>query len=326
MGWTRFFRRKYWDAERSREIQSYLEIETEENMARGMSPEEARYAARRKLGNSTLVREEVYKMNSIGFLETLWQDLRYGFRRLRQSPGVTLVCVLTLALGIGANTAIFTLVDAVMLKSLPVANPKQLWRLGDNNNCCVMTGTQNNGSFVLYSYPLYQELRDHTPEFSELAAFQPFLTDLSVRRSGVSSPAEPYNGEFVSGNYFAMFGIGAFAGRSLTPADDAPGASPVAVMNYHAWQQRFGLDPSAIGSTFNINGVAFTVAGVAPPGFYGDTLRSDPPDFWLPLGTEPALNRQNSRLHRPELEWLYLIGRLKPSAAHRQVPARLTVE
>src|SRR5215469_8990555 len=133
---------RYWDAERSRELASYLQIETDETIARGVPPEEAGCAARRKLGDPTLIREEIYQMNLAGFLETLWQDLRYAVRRLRQSPGFVLVCIVTLAPGIGANTAIFTLVDAVMLKSLPVANPRQLWRLGDNNNCCVMTGTQ----------------------------------------------------------------------------------------------------------------------------------------------------------------------------------------
>jgi macrolide transport system ATP-binding/permease protein len=254
------------------------------------------------------------------WLESTVQDVWYGLRQLRRSPGFTAVAVVTLALGIGANTAIFTLVDAVMLKSLPVADPGQLYRLGDNNNCCVMIGTQNGGSFVLYSYPLYTELRDHTPEFSQLAAFQSSLSDLSVRRSGVSA-AEPYKGEYVSGNYFPMFGIRAFAGRLLAPPDDSSGAPPVAVMSYHTWQQHFGLDPSVIGSTFNINGSPYTIAGVTPARFYGDTLRSDPPDFWLPLVTEP-----NGRLHSAELEWLYLIGRLRPDAAPAQVQSHLTIQ
>src|SRR5947208_1495006 len=179
-------------------------------------------------------------------MRNLLQDLRYGVRVLAKNPGFTAVAVITLALGIGANTAIFTLVDAIMLKSLPVANPKQLYRLGDNDNCCVMVGTQNGGSFVLYSYELYEYLRDHTPEFSHLAAFTPFLADLSVRRSGASGPAEPYEGELVSGDYFEMFGIGAFAGRLFTSKDDTAGAPPVAVMSYHTWQEHFGLDPAVV--------------------------------------------------------------------------------
>src|SRR5215472_18098332 len=327
MTWTRLFRRKYWDRERSREIESYLQMETDENMARGLSPEEAKYAARRKLGNSALIREEIYIMNSIGFLETFWQDVRYAVRRLRQSPGFAFVCILTLALGIGANAAIFTLVDAVMLKSLPVVNPGRLWRLGDNNNCCVMGGaTQNGGSWVLYSYPLYSELRDHTAEFTELAAFQPFPSDLSVRRSGALTAAEPYNGEFVSGNYFRMFGVSAIAGRALTGSDEQPGSPPVAVMNYHTWQTHFGGDPSVVGVTFTINTVPYTLVGVAPSGFYGEALRSDPPDFWLPLATEPLLNRPDSGLRNAELACLCLIGRLRAGARVVQAQSHLAGE
>jgi predicted permease len=327
MRWDRFLYRKRWDTERARELQSYLETEIDDSIARGLSPEEARYAASRKLGNPAQIREEIYRMNTIGSLETFWQDLRYALRRLRRSPGFAAACILTLALGIGANTAIFTLVDAVMLKSLPVANPKQLYRLGDNDNCCLMTSdTQNGGSWVLYSYPLYQEFRDHTAEFGELAAFTPNTTDLSVRRLGTGGLAEPYQGEFVSGNYFATLGVTAFAGRLLTGGDDNPGATPAAVMNYHTWLTRFGRDRALIGSTFTLNSVGYIVVGVAPPGFYGDTLRSDPPDFWLPLGTEPVIDRQSTILNRAGLEWLYLIGRLKPQARTSQAQAHLTAE
>ncbi|HEY6290405.1 MAG TPA: ABC transporter permease [Terriglobia bacterium] len=316
--------RKQFDRDLEEEMRFHLELREQEQRDAGLAPEEAHYAARRQFGNATSLKELSREMWGWNSIEQLIQDVRYGLRQLRRSPGFTAVAVLTLALVIGANSAIFTLVDAVMLTSLPVVNPKQLYRLGDNNNCCVMTGTQNGGSFVLYSYPLYENLRDHTPEFSELAAFQPFLSDLSVRRSGVSTAAEPYNGEFVSGNYFTMFGIRAFAGRPLTPADDTSGAAPVVVLNHHTWQTRFGGDPSVIGATFTINTVPYTVEGVAPPGFYGDTLRSDPPDFWLPLG-------QNSRLRRPDVEWtgpewLYLIGRLKPRAKVAETQSHLTAE
>ncbi len=249
----------------------------------------------------------------------LLQDLRYALRQLRKSPAFTVPVIATLALGVGANTAIFTLINAVMLKPLPVEEPRQLYRLGDNNNCCVMNGTQNGGSFVLYSYPLYEHLRDHTPEFTELTAFSSHLSDLSVRRGGET--AEPYKGEYVSGNYFTTLGIRASAGRLLAPPDDSSGAARVAVMNYHTWQKRYGLDASVIGSTLNINGVPRTIAGVTPPQFYGDTLRSDPPDFWLPLAANPE-----RWLFGPEPEWLYLIGRLRPDVAPEQVQARLTVE
>jgi predicted permease len=256
-------------------------------------------------------------------MSTVMHDLRYAFRRLRRSPGFAIVCVITLALGIGANTAIFTLVDAAMLKSLPVASPKQLYRLGSDSNCCVIGGIQDN--WAIYSYSLYEEFRNHTPEFSEMAAFQGGLSQLSVRRSGAAGPAEPYMGEFISGNYFTMFGLNSFAGRTITPDDDKANAAPVVVMSYRTWQKRFGLDPSVIGATFTINTMPYTVAGIAPAGFFGDSLRPDPPDFWMPLATEPALNGQNSLLHR-DFHWLYIIGRLKPGAVPASVQSEVTVE
>jgi len=314
-------RRGQFDTDLDEEMRLHRELREEEQIAGGLSAKEAHYAAHRRFGNDLLLREESRDMWGWNWLENLLQDIRYGLRQLRRIPGFTTVAVLTLALGIGANTAIFTLVDAVMLKSLPVANPSQLYRLGDNNNRGIEVGTQKGGSFVLYSYPLYENLRDHTPEFRQLAAFKSNLSDLSVRRRGDSAAAEPYKGEYVSGNYFTMFGIRAFAGRLLAPPDDSSGAPRVAVMAYHTWQQHFGLDPSLIGSSFNINGIPFTIAGVTPPGFYGDTLRSDPPDFWLPLAASP-----DRWMFRAEFNWLYLIGRLRSDVAPERVQARLTVE
>lgn len=308
------------DAELAAELESHLQLHIEDNLRAGMTPELARRDALLKLGGLEQTKENYRDRRGLPFIESLLQDVRFAFRTLRKSPTFTAVIVVTLALGIGANTAIFTLIDAVMLKSLPVASPGQLYRLGDNNGCCVMLGTQNGGSFVLYSYALYENLRDHTPEFGDLAAFEPWTSDLSVRRSG--SAAEPYKGEFVSGNYFKTLGVRSFAGRLLAPPDDSASAPRVAVMNYHTWQQRFGLDLSVIGSTLNINGVPCAIAGVAPPGFYGDTLRSDPPDFWLPLADDP----ETWRLPDAAIEWLYLVGRLKPRFAPEQVQTRLTVE
>src|SRR5438874_6487462 len=215
------------DQELDDELREHLERKTEEYVAQGMTQEEAYRRVRLELGGIEQTKEKCRDARRVNWIQDLVQDLRFGLRTLRKSPGFTAVVVVTLALGIGANTAIFTLIDSVMLKSLPVANPKQLYRLGDNNNCCVMIGTQNGGSFVLYSYPLYENLRDHTPEFSDLAAFSSYLSDLNFRRGGA---AESYQAEFVSGNYFTMFGIRAFAGRLLAPRDDLPGAPRVAVM------------------------------------------------------------------------------------------------
>jgi predicted permease len=312
------------EAELDEELRAHLERQVEKYIQSGQTREEAARRARLDFGGLEQVKEECRDARGVNLVETLIQDVRYGLRMLAKNPAFTAVAVLTLALGIGANTAIFTLVDAVMLKSLPVANPQELYRVGNDDNCCVIGGFQ--GNWGIYSYSLYQQFREHTPEFSQMAAFQGGLGDLSVRRGGASRPAEAYAGEFVSGNYFTMFGISASAGRLIAPADDRPGAPPVAVMSYRAWQQHFGFDPSVIGATFIINTMPFTVAGIAPPGFFGDTLRSDPPDFWLSLSTEPALNGQYSVLNHADMHWLYIIGRLKPGAQPASVQSELTAE
>jgi len=241
IGLRALFRREKDSKDLDEELDEFLEMAAEDKVRGGMTRGEALRAVRLEQGSSDVTREGVHAARWESFLEICDQDLRIGFRRLWKSPGFTTVVVLTLALGIGATTAIFTLIDAVMLESLPVAKPKQLYRLGDNNTCCVMTGTQNDGSFVLYSYPLYEHLRDHTPEFKQLAAFGSFLSDLSIRRLGSFSPAHPYKGEFVSGNYFEMFRTGAFAGRMLGPQDDTAGAQPAAVMSYHTWRASNGI-------------------------------------------------------------------------------------
>jgi predicted permease len=318
------FRRGKFQQELQEEMQFHLEMKAQNLRDAGMAPGEAGPAAQRRFGNMLLLRETSREAWGWNLLETILQDLRYGWRQLRRSPGFTLVAVLTLALGIGANTAVFTLVDAVMLKSLPVADPQQLYSLGADDNCCQMTGMQ--GNFTIYSYPLYQYLQEHNPQFSQLAAFQAGAMPVAVRRSRGAEAAQPYRGEFVSGNYFQMFGIRAYAGRMLTPADDRSSAPPVAVMSYRIWQQRYGADPGVIGSTFVINSKVFTLAGITPPGFFGDRLTGDPPDFWLPIGTEPVLNGLVSILREPGEFWLYLTGRLKPGVPPAPLQAQLTVE
>ncbi|HET9400384.1 MAG TPA: ABC transporter permease [Candidatus Acidoferrales bacterium] len=313
------FRSSQADRELDDELRDHLALKAADYVANGVPPAEARRRARLDLQGVEQTKEQCRDARRVNWIEDFVHDLRFAARTLRKSPGFTTVAVLTLALGIGATTAIFTLIDAVMLKSLPVANPEQLYRLGDNNNCCVMSGTQNGGSFVLYSYPLYEHLRDHTPEFSELAAFSSYVSNLSIRRAG--SAAESFKGEYVSGNYFAMFGLRAFAGRLLFPSDNLAGASCVAVLSYHTWQERFEHGPAIVGSTLDVNGFSCTIVGVAPEAFYGDTLRSDPPDFWLPIAVEV-----DNRLQNANLEWLYLFGRLKPGSSPERLQPQLTSE
>ena len=258
-------------------------------------------------------------------LETLVQDTRYALRRLRMAPAFTIATVLVLAIGIGATTAIFTLVHAVLLKSLPVRDPAELYRLGREARCCYWGGYNQADEFSLVSYQLFTQLRDNTPGFTDLAAFSAGQSTFGVRRAGKAERAETYPGEFVSGNYFAMFGIRAYAGRTLMPADDRPGAPPAVVMSHRLWMQRFGGDPTIVGSGFNLNDKTFTVVGITPPGFFGDTLRSAPPDFFLPLNTEPLLNSDAALPHH-DTHWLALIGRIQPGASPVSVEARMRLE
>ena len=246
-------------------------------------------------------------------MDAFWQDLQLAARSYRQQPGFTAVAVLILALGIGANTAIYSLVDAVALRPLPVAHTSDLYRLGDNLNCCVNTGLQ--GDFSLFSYPLYQRLRDHIPELSPLAAFQVRPLPFSVRRAGTAAAARPMIGEFVSGNYFDTFGVPMAAGRGLADSDDAPGAAPVAVLSYRAWRDHHAKDPSVVGAAFTVNATPVTVVGVTAPEFFGETLRPDPPDLWVALGAEPTIRGASSLIARPGQHWLYAIGRLTPGAS-----------
>ncbi len=244
----------------------------------------------------------------------LLQDLRYALRQLRKSPGFTLTAVLTLALGIGANTAIFTLVHGILLRSLPVANPAQLYRIGDNDDCCVdggiPGGASDSGDFTIFSYDLYQYLKSATPEFEQLAAVQAGQDRWNVRRG--NAQAKSLYGEFVSGNYFSTLGVGAYAGRALTANDDTPNSAPATVISYQAWQGEFAADPSIVGSTVIIQAKPFTVIGIAPPGFFGDRVTENPPDFWMPIQTEPYVSGEaNSILHHAEEHWLYPLGRVR---------------
>lgn len=243
------------------------------------------------------------------FVGQLRDDLRFALRRLGRQPAFTLTAVLTLALGLGANVAVFTLGRALMARTLPVPRPADLYRLGDDDNCCVNTGLQRD--YSLFSYRLYAYLRDHTPEFAALAGFQARPQPLGVRRSG-DAVAVSLVGQFVSGNYFTTFGVHAAAGRLLEPGDDRRGAAPVAVLSYRAWTGKFGRDPGIIGAPVAVNGLPMTVVGVTGRPFFGDTVRPDPPGIWIPLGQEPAMRGQGSLLDRPEEDWLYAIGRLAP--------------
>ena len=307
------------------EIEDHVERQTADYVRVGLSPDDARRRALLKFGGIEATKERWRDQRGLPALDAVVQDTRYAVRRLRQAPPFTIAAVLTLALGIGATTTIFTLSHAVLLKSLPVSNPDELYRLGDTSRCCYFGGYSQAREFSLVSYELYTHLRDNTPGFADLAAFQAGQAPLGVRRAGQADVAETYPGEFVSGNYFAMFGVDPYAGRMLTPPDDRRGAPPTAVMSYRLWMQRFGGDPSVVGSVFNLNGKPFTIVGIAPPGFFGDTLRNGPPDFFLPLNTEPIVESDSALAHY-ETHWLALIGRIRPDTSPASVEVRMRLE
>jgi putative ABC transport system permease protein len=262
----------------------------------------------------------------------LFSDLRMALRQLRASPGFTLTVVLTLALGIGATTAIFTFVQQVMLQSLPVTRPDQLWRIGDQARCCNWGGYSQDGDgepsdWSLFPWEAYKLFRANTPGFEELAAMQAGNASLGVRRAGSTATPETANGQYVSGNFFQTLGVPAWRGRLLINADDREGAPPVAVMSFHAWQEKYGSDPSVVGSTYQINGHSFTIIGVAPAGFIGAKMVSwGMPDIWMPLTAELTIDGVTSRLKNPRVDWLDLIGRVRPGTSPKAIEAQLKGE
>lgn len=274
----------------------------------------------------TMIEEHDFGNRRWPTLESIWADVKYLLRQLSKSPGFAITVVLTIALGIGANTAIFTLIHAILMKSLPVGDPKSLYRIGDRtDDCCLSPGIDHkNGDFDIFSYPFYQHVRETTPEFEHLAAISAGLDSMSVRR--VNGVAKSEHGEYVSGNYFRTLGVGAFAGRLFTDEDDRPGATPVVVISYSFWQSEFGGDPSLVGSRIYLQSQPMDVVGIASRGFFGDRISNNPPAFWVPLATEPLLRRENSVLRQVDQCWLYLLGRIRPGVAVSPLQQKISAD
>ncbi len=246
----------------------------------------------------------------------LLQDLGYSFRQLRKTPGFTVTVLLTLALGIGANSAIFTLVNAILLHNLPVSDPKTLIRIGDTDDCCVNSGWRDNGDYSLFATDTYYMFKKSLPEFEELAAMESGYAwrPITVRRTGTHAVAKSVTGTFVSGNYFRVFGLSPAAGRLFVDADDQKGAPITAVMSYDTWQQDYAGDPSVVGSVFYINTKPATVIGIAPKGFYGDRIDTNPPKYFLPINSMDEVIGA-PYFSDPDTSWAYIIGRVKPGTS-----------
>ena len=327
------FLKRRLDQEMQDEINAHLEMQIEDNLRLGMTPEEARYLALRKFGGVEQVKETHRERRSLAPVETFLRDLNYGLRMMRRSPGVTAVAILSLALGIGANTALFSVVDAVLLKTLPVEDPERLlvfeWQAGRQYRMSGMSGTSNvdgppgTRSLSLFRYDVFEKLhraQAATPEspLSDLFAFAP-LPELTAK---LGDQAEIIDGQAVSGNYFNGLRLNPALGRAITADDDRPGAAPVVVLSYQLWQDRFGGNPNIIGQQFKLNQQSLTIIGVTPRGFNGTLQVGYQPAVTVPLSIEPLLRGENSNLataNSPGVWWLNVMGRLKPGATEEQV-------
>ncbi len=310
------------------EFEFHIEARAEELERGGMSTAEARRRARVEMGMPEVQGEKYREAIGLRWVDEASGDLRHALRMLWRSKGFAIVAIASLALGIGASTAIFTLVQQVMLRRLPVERPDQLWRVGDSDECCY-SAQYAPGDWNFFSWEAYRYFRVNTAGFAELAAFQPGEgnAELGVRRAGSAEQAEANNGEYVSGNFFRTLGVAAWRGRLLTDADDVEGAAPVAVMSFRTWQEKYGADPAVVGGTYLINGHAFTMIGVTPPGFFGAKIDAETmPDMWLPLTSEPVIAGGTSRLKDARVGWLDLIGRVRPGTDVNALQAQMRAE
>jgi predicted permease len=262
-------------------------------------------------------------------IDSIWKDIRYSWRGLLKRPAFTVVALVILALGIGANTAIFTLINAVVLKPLPVNKPEELVLFNDKASEGTRTsdGDINAGRWDLFSYPSYRYFREHDSSFQELSAFRSGESRLSVRRADAQpgQAAERASGHLVSGNYFAVLGVNAMQGRVLTNDDDLPAAHPAAVISNGYWKQKLNSDAQIVGRDVLLNGTAFTIVGIMPPEFFGTRVRRSP-DFWLPLAFQPQVELRKPYHDDNTVYWLNLIGRLKPGVSIAQAQSGVNLE
>lgn len=282
-----------------------------------------RAQTRGTFGNLSRIQDETRAASTVVWLETLVQDLRYGVRQLTATPALSLAAVVSLALGMGANTAIFSLINAVMLQQLPVKDPGRLVLFDDD----ISTGVYSGDGFPghIFSYPAWEHFRDHDQSFESLCAFRQGVDSLLFRVPGAggSGPKEQASGHLVCGAYFAVMGVNAVRGRVLMPQDDSLTAPNTAVISYEFWRRRFHSEDSAVGTVVDLNGTAFTIVGVAPPEFFGERVQ-EPPEFWLPLTRQPQMLQRESWMSVRDVHWLNVIGRLKPGVTMEQAQAAVT--
>ena len=315
-------RRREFDRDLEEEMRLHREMRELEQLEAGVAPEEARYAARRRFGNDLVLREESREMWGWNWLENTLQDVRYGLRMLVKNPGFSAVAILTLALGIGANTAIFSLLNAVMLRELPVQNPEQLVLLGRGR----AGGSMGDfASTELYSYPFYREMRQKNQVFSDVSAMLSLLFTKMHGAVGGSAELEPMDVQLVSGSYFSLLGVKPVLGRSFTDAEDAPaGGHAVAMVSYSWWNRRLARDLAAVGKTVTLGSTVYTIIGITPPGFFGTTV-GESPDLWIPLSMEKEVSPGWNGLDDKWFQSLYILGRLKTGVSAGQGQANINL-
>jgi predicted permease len=308
------FNKQRKDQELDEEIESHVRLHIEDNLRSGMTLEQARRDAMINLGGLELTKEAYRDQRGLPWIETIWQDVRYSIRQLLKNPSFTVVAIATLALGIGANAVIFGLIDALLLKSLPVQRPEQLMTVGT-----VVPG-RSEQPYSSFSYPIYRAMEQKDVLFSSMFA----RSGRSMSMSG-NGQTERVHGELVSGNFYSVLGVYPHLGQLFTEADDlTPGGHPVAVLSYNFWQRRFGADPSIVGKTINLNGYQFNVIGVSAKGFYGLEVGSAP-DVRIPLMMDSQVRPTSAPpfLERRDYEWLAVMARLKPGVSIEQAQAAI---
>jgi predicted permease len=303
------------DDEPTSEIQSHIALHVDDLVRRGVDPIEARRQAILSLGGIDPTVEAIRDRRSLPILDAIWQDVRYGTRLLRRHPGFTAVAVTTLALGIGANTAIFSLVDAVLLKSLPVADPGRL---------VVIDRVTRRGEIQNASYPLFERLHEQDALFAGVLASEDGTLRVRLSTAGSGTDVEEAVIQLVSGNFFDVLGVRPFVGRTLSALDDRLGDAGAAVLSYDYWRRRFASDANVLGQTITLNGQTAVIVGVAPPGFFGEVV-GRAPGMWLPLAMQPRIDRRPSLLGDPNVGWLRVIARLRPDVTANQAAAALDV-
>jgi predicted permease len=318
------------NAEIDAEVESFLAASTEEKIRRGMSRESAVRAARAEMGSAAMVRQKVWSAGWESHAESLWQDVRYGVRQILRSPGISIVAILSLALGIGANTAIFTLINDLLLKELPVREPRQLLSFGDGSSGGTVESS-TPGAYDIFPFEFYRRIaqpEQYGEQFEGITAFTSFPTMVSVRvGSGAAGAATQATSHLVSGSFFSVLGAEPLLGRTLNANDTAvAGRETVAVISHRYWQQELAADPGVVGRSITVNGTPFTVVGVMPAKFYGVELNEETPDMWLPITMQPEVMVQASLLKPDGLFWIHMMARRKPGVAVEQEQSWVTTQ